>query len=51
VQVLPFRRVDAAISTSVRAETPAECAERIRIARSTDAGAGWYRHHARASRV
>ena len=51
VQVIPFRRVDAAISASVRAETPAECAERIRIVRSTDAGAGWYRHHARASRV
>jgi hypothetical protein len=50
VQVLPFRRVDAAICASVRAETATECEERIRIVRSTEADAGWYRHHARASR-
>jgi Family of unknown function (DUF6065) len=50
VQVIPFRRVDAAIGGTVRAETPAEGEERTRIARSVDAGAGWYRRHARASR-
>lgn len=50
VQVIPFRRVDAAISGSVRAETPAEREERTRITRSTEAGAGWYRRHARAGR-
>jgi hypothetical protein len=50
VQVIPFRRVDAAIGGSVRAETPTERDERIQIARSTQAGAGWYRRHARASR-
>ena len=50
VQVIPFRRVDAAIGVSVRPETPAEEQERIKIARGTQAGAGWYRRHARASR-
>ncbi len=50
VQVIPFRRVDAAISGSVRIETPTEREERTRITRSTEAGAGWYRRHARASR-
>lgn len=50
VQVIPFRRVDASIGGSVRAETPTESDERIRIARSTQAGGGWYRRHARASR-
>ena len=50
VQVIPFRRVDAAISGSVRGETPAEQEERVRIGRNTEAGAGWYRRHARASR-
>jgi hypothetical protein len=50
VQVIPFRRKHAAISGSVRAETPTEREERIRIARSTQAGAGWYRRNARESR-
>jgi Family of unknown function (DUF6065) len=50
VQVIPFRRVDAAINGSVRPETPTEREERIRIARRIDAGAGWYRRHARAAR-
>jgi hypothetical protein len=50
VQVIPFRRQDAAIGGSVRAETPTEGDERIRIGRSTQAGAGWYRRNARASR-
>ena len=50
MQVIPFRRVDAAIPAAVRAEMATEQEERIRIARNTEAGAGWYRRHARASR-
>lgn len=50
VQVIPFRRADVAIRGEVRAETPAEREARIRIMRSTQTGAGWYRRHARASR-
>jgi hypothetical protein len=50
VQVIPFRRADAALHSSVRAEAPREMDERIRITRNTQAGAGWYRRHARASR-
>ena len=50
VQVIPFRRVDATIRGDVRAETPTERDERTRIARNTQAGAGWYRRQARASR-
>ncbi len=50
VQVIPFRRVDAAIREVVRAEIPTERDERIQIARRTQAEGGWYRRHARASR-
>jgi hypothetical protein len=50
VQVIPFRRADAAIEASVRAETEREGEERERIRRSTQAGEGWYKRHARAAR-
>ena len=49
-QVIPFRRADAAIDGSVRAETEREAEERERIRRSTKAGDGWYKRHARAER-
>ena len=50
VQVIPFRRADAAIEGSVRAESEREGEEREQIRRSTRAGEGWYKHHARAER-
>src|SRR5918999_5892198 len=50
VQVIPFRRDDVAVDGSVRVETTREAEERERIRRSTNAGAGWYKRHARAAR-
>lgn len=50
VQVIPVRREALAVKASVRAETPAEAAEREKVHRSTLAGAGWYRKFARAKR-
>jgi hypothetical protein len=50
VQVVPFRRDDGALEASIRAETKREGEERERIRRSTRAGEGWYKRHARAAR-
>jgi hypothetical protein len=49
-QVIPFRRDTLTIEGIVRAESDDEADERERIRRSTLAGAGWYRRHARAAR-
>ncbi|WP_333673620.1 DUF6065 family protein [Elioraea tepidiphila] len=50
VQVIPFRRADAAIGGEVRAETAEEATIRERILRQTMAADGWYRREARAAR-
>jgi len=50
VQVIPFRRADVAIEGSIRAESGREGEEREHIHRSTHAGEGWYKRHARAAR-
>jgi hypothetical protein len=50
VQVIPFQRDSAALAAAIRAETEAESQARDRIHRSTLAGEGWYRDHARADR-
>jgi hypothetical protein len=50
VQVIPFRRADAALEASVRTESEQEGEEREHIRRSTKAGEGWYKRHARATR-
>ncbi|MFN3970287.1 MAG: DUF6065 family protein [Gemmobacter sp.] len=50
VQVIPFRRDTAQIEADIRAETPAEAAERTRILRNTQSVDGWYRTTARARR-
>ena len=50
VQVIPFRRQDARLEGIVRAETPAEAAERERIHRATGTADGWYRKEARERR-
>ncbi|WEX85862.1 DUF6065 family protein [Sinorhizobium garamanticum] len=50
VQVIPFRRVDAAVTADIRPETRNEAVEREAIYRNTIAGAGWYRKTARAAR-
>jgi hypothetical protein len=62
VQVIPFRRADAALTPvldrgpaevlqlAVRAEQAEESAQRERIRRNTLAGEGWYRKFARARR-
>jgi hypothetical protein len=50
VQVIPFRRDTTALEMSVRAEQPADAAERKRVFRSTLASPGWYRKFARAAR-
>ncbi|MBP2234855.1 hypothetical protein J2Z31_001347 [Sinorhizobium kostiense] len=50
VQVIPFRRMDAAVTAEIRAENRKEAAERETIYRNTLAGEGWYRTLARASR-
>ena len=50
VQVIPFRRRDAAIEADIRAETIGEAKDRDRTFRNTLTGEGWYRKHARAAR-
>ena len=50
VQIIPFRRADAAIAGEVRAETHEEATIRERIFRRTIAADGWYRREARAAR-
>jgi hypothetical protein len=50
VQVIPFRRQDAAVRTVIRKETQEDADSRVRILRNTLAGDGWYRKHARGSR-
>lgn len=50
VQVIPFRRQDLELSGCIRAETPAEAAQRERILRATTTADGWYRKEARANR-
>jgi hypothetical protein len=50
VQVIPLRRADATLEASIRAENEQEGEEREHIRRSTHAGEGWYKRHARAAR-
>lgn len=50
VQVIPFRRDATEITAEIRAERPAEAAERKRVLRNTQASEGWYRTEARAKR-
>jgi hypothetical protein len=50
VQVIPFRRDDAAVKAEIRAETKDEASERETVYRNTIAGGGWYRKSARAAR-
>jgi hypothetical protein len=50
VQVIPFRRADAALAGVVREETPEEGRARERGLRSTQAEDGWYRREIRAAR-
>jgi hypothetical protein len=51
VQVIPFRRSAATIQGLVRAETLEERQHRVKVARGTQAEAGWYRRYARAPRA
>ncbi len=50
IQVIPFRRDDAAIEAEIGAEKREDVEEREKIYRNTIAGAGWYRLKARAAR-
>ena len=50
VQVIPFRRDDAAVAGVVRSETAADEEDRRRTHRSIQSGGSWYRNQARASR-
>lgn len=50
VQVIPFRRDDAAIEGVVEAERPDDAEARSRGLRATEAADGWYRKEARAPR-
>ena len=50
VQVIPFRRDDAAVAAEIRAATPDELARSENIRRATHASEGWYRLFARAGR-
>ena len=50
VQIIPFRRDGTGIEAEIRAEAPAEAANRTRVQRSTRAAEGWYRLAARARR-
>ncbi|RWN59766.1 DUF6065 family protein [Mesorhizobium sp.] len=50
VQVIPFRREDAALKAEIQAETGAEATERETVYRNTIASEGWYRKWARAAR-
>jgi hypothetical protein len=51
VQVLPFRRRDAALASEIRGETTEEAREREKVYRNTIAGQGWYRKFARGART
>lgn len=50
VQVIPLRRDGTALEAEIRAERPAEAAERQRVFRNTRSVEGWYRTDARARR-
>jgi hypothetical protein len=50
VQVIPFRRADAALEAVVRAETDDDEASRLRTHRAISSGGSWYRNQARAGR-
>jgi Family of unknown function (DUF6065) len=50
VQVIPFRRNEAAAEGVVKTEASADTTERERIFRNTQSGNGWYRRFARAER-
>ncbi|TIM48734.1 DUF6065 family protein [Mesorhizobium sp.] len=50
VQVIPFRREDAALKAEIQSETGAEATERETVYRNTIASEGWYRKWARAVR-
>lgn len=50
VQVIPFQRAGTALPGVVKAESPADAANRQRILRNTQAADGWYRKFARAPR-
>ncbi|SFU23156.1 DUF6065 family protein [Mesorhizobium sp. YR577] len=50
VQVIPFRREDAALKVEIRAESGEEANDRETVYRNTIAGEGWYRKWARAAR-
>jgi hypothetical protein len=50
VQVIPFQRHTTHLPGVIRAETPDEAQQRLRIFRNTLARDGWYREHARAKR-
>ncbi|RWO83770.1 MAG: hypothetical protein EOS18_02645 [Mesorhizobium sp.] len=50
VQVISFRRKDAALKAEIQAETGAEATERETVYRNTIASEGWYRKWARAAR-
>lgn len=50
VQVIPFRREDAALKAEIQSETGAEATEREAVYRNTIASEGWYRKWARAVR-
>ncbi len=51
VQVIPFRRADAAIGATVRPESADERGARRRTHRVIASGGGWYRRHARQQRT
>ena len=51
VQVIPFRRTDAAIGASVRPESTDEAAERKRTHRAIGTGNRWCRRYARGPRI
>jgi hypothetical protein len=50
VQVIPFRRTEAALDGEVRAEHEDEVRTRDTVYRNTIAGSGWYRKFARSER-
>lgn len=50
VQMIPFRRDSTEIEAEIRAETPAERDDRVKVQRNTTTEAGWYRTKARAKR-
>lgn len=50
VQVIPFRREEAAVRAEIRAETAAQAKQRETAHRNTIASEGWYRRWGRAAR-